>query len=150
MNDECALCKKIKDLKESHIIPKFVGEWLKETSATGYLRDGASPNLRKQDIIKEHLLCHECEENLSKYEKRFSEEIFVPFHSGKREFLYDDWLIKFIISMSWRVFIDQQKNDTDLAKYFVKETNKAIGEDISSGKAKIEVNINIIYFSLIF
>ena len=39
MNHICALCHESKELKESHFIPKFVGKWLKKTSATGYLRN---------------------------------------------------------------------------------------------------------------
>ena len=32
------LCGETKELQESHILPGFVYRWLKETSATGYLR----------------------------------------------------------------------------------------------------------------
>lgn len=126
MFSECALCRNKKELKQSHIIPKFIGEWLKNTSATGFLRDGSRPNLRKQDIIKDYLLCQECEEKLSEYEKKFSENIFIPFHSGKKEFYYDEWLIKFVISISWRVFNYQEKNNPDLVVYFARKTRKAI------------------------
>ena len=49
---ECALCLKEKTLCDSHIIPSFVYKWLKDTSATGYLRNGNSPNLRQQDGLK--------------------------------------------------------------------------------------------------
>jgi hypothetical protein len=34
------------ELQESHILPGFVFRWMKETSATGYLRFGQQPNLR--------------------------------------------------------------------------------------------------------
>ena len=34
----CALCGQQKDLRKSHIVPRFVGKWLKSTSATGFLR----------------------------------------------------------------------------------------------------------------
>lgn len=39
----CALCGKNAELRESHLIPKFVGEWIKRTSATGYLRQVVNP-----------------------------------------------------------------------------------------------------------
>lgn len=49
-----------------------------------------------------------------------------------------------MISISWRVFVFQQKNDPDLTVYFVKETNKAmeiwrkylLGESRNKGKYK--------------
>ena len=56
MHGICALCKDETNLKESHLIPKFVGKWLKRTSATGYLRDIKNINKRQQDIFKEYLL----------------------------------------------------------------------------------------------
>lgn len=34
----CKLCGSNGELKLSHFIPKFVGKWVKETSATGYVR----------------------------------------------------------------------------------------------------------------
>lgn len=52
MHGTCALCRDNTELKESHIIPKFVGKWLKRTSATGYLRNIDNINKRQQDIPK--------------------------------------------------------------------------------------------------
>jgi len=99
----CALCKRKKELRQSHIIPKFVVRWLKETSTTGYIRQGIKPNMRQQDLFKKPLLCGDCEEKFSNIEKKFCENIFISFQNGKKEFIYDKWLIDFIISLSWRV-----------------------------------------------
>ena len=56
----CALCKKYTVLVKSHIIPKFVSKWLKETSATGYLRGVEKPTERKQDLPKLPLFSENC------------------------------------------------------------------------------------------
>jgi hypothetical protein len=48
----CRLCGEMKELQESHILPGFVYRWMKETSATGYLRFAQQPNLRVQDGVK--------------------------------------------------------------------------------------------------
>jgi len=58
-NDEhigiCALCDREQvALKESHSIPRFVYQWLKDTSATPYLRCSDNVNAREQDGHKEH------------------------------------------------------------------------------------------------
>ncbi len=58
----CRLCKIEAELKLSHFIPKFVGKWVKETSATGYIRFNHSINKRAQDIVKDYWLCGVCEQ----------------------------------------------------------------------------------------
>jgi len=107
-NQSCALCRKSSELVQSHIIPKFITEWIKETSATGFMRQPFNQNLRVQDGIKIPLLCNECENLFSKWEKYFSENIFLPFQKLKDKKLsipYNENLIKFIISVNWRILI---------------------------------------------
>jgi hypothetical protein len=110
----CKLCKKEKVLELSHIIPAFVYKWLKNTSATGFFRDYESPNVRRQDGQKIKLLCGECEDLLNIYETEFSKRIFYPYVSEELDqfgvaqskipyFDYSDWLLRFIISIQWRV-----------------------------------------------
>ena len=101
---KCQLCLGERDLKESHIIPKFVGKWLKDTSATGYIRQAKQPNLRQQDFHTERLLCGECENLFSQWENLFTKNIFLPYvNEGKRTFDYENWLLKFAVSLIWRV-----------------------------------------------
>jgi len=102
----CKLCLENKDLRESHIIPDFVGRWIKDTSVTGKLRSTESINKRIQDLIKAKLLCDDCESVFQKYEDYFAKNIFKPFlNSYSPEFYYDENLIKFIVSISWRVLV---------------------------------------------
>jgi len=102
----CALCKQKKELRKSHIVPRFVGKWLKATSATGFLRSATSPSLRLQDIAKIPLLCKECEEKLSRLETHFAKQVFYPFFkSGKKDVLCDNNLLGFLISLSWRTLL---------------------------------------------
>lgn len=106
MSETCALCLQQKPLRDSHIIPKFVGKWLKDTSATGFLASADDASKRKQDLVKEKLLCEYCEQKFSKFENYFANNIFYPFHNDKvREFDYDENLKPFIISMAWRVLV---------------------------------------------
>ena len=71
----CRLCQKNAQLKMSHFIPKFVGEWVKKTSITGYIRDSNEVHKRAQDIAKEYWLCAECEGLFSDWEGSFAKEI---------------------------------------------------------------------------
>jgi hypothetical protein len=116
----CALCGNTTVLMKSHLIPKFVAEWLKKTSGTGYLRSANQPNIRKQDFPTSKLLCANCEGIFSQWEKRFAEDIFVPYHArGQLSFRYQDWLIRLAVSLAWRICtvkIDSfRKKEADLA-----------------------------------
>jgi hypothetical protein len=100
----CALCLSAAPLKESHIIPAFVFRWLRDTSATGHVRFAETPNKRVQDGLKVPLLCGECEQRLGVWEKLFSEQVFLPWYERSGQPIrYGDWLLKFCVSLSWRV-----------------------------------------------
>src|SRR5438132_10501164 len=99
----CAVCGDNKPLCESHIIPRFVFQHLKDTSGTGYMRAGENPNRRTQDGFKEPMLCQACEVRFQKYEKPFAEHFFKPIHSrGESHPTYGDWMKYFAVSVSWR------------------------------------------------
>ena len=98
----CALCHNNDKLELSHIIPKFAIRYLKETSI-GQLRSIDNPNSTIQDGEKRYLLCGECEDRFSEYEKKFPDNIFHPYFKQKRRaFYYDQWLHYFITSVCWR------------------------------------------------
>jgi len=123
---KCQLCLKKKDLKDSHIIPKFIYAWLKMTSATGYMRSLLSPNLRIQDGVKKKLLCGDCEQLFSIYEKQFAENIFIPYQNDPSVVVrYGEYLLKFSTSLSWRVLTDFM-NESRLGHY--KNEELAIAE----------------------
>lgn len=99
---KCALCGVEANLKKSHIIPKFIGRHLKDTSI-GNIRSAENPNLIVQDLEKHHMLCHDCEEIFSVSERWFANNIFYPrLRNGKSNFDYNEHLHYFISSLSWR------------------------------------------------
>jgi hypothetical protein len=100
----CALCKFDKPLKESHIIPQFVFDRIKENSPTGFLRSVGEVNLRRQDGDTPKMLCEQCEQCFSQAERIFAQKIFKPYQEGgKTYFTYSSWLNYFISSVNWRV-----------------------------------------------
>ncbi len=106
----CRLCSQTRDLRDSHIIPKFVFDWMKETGSK-YLRVSGAPNRRMQDGRKYPLLCEECEQRFSARERWFSENVFGPYiNGGKRSFRYDGSLHYFLVSVLWRVLQDRWAN----------------------------------------
>ncbi|HFD7913980.1 TPA: hypothetical protein ACF58N_001537 [Legionella pneumophila] len=103
MQEKCRLCEQEAILLESHIIPKFIYSYLKDTSPTGKLREAKNINLRKQDGIKLHWFCQSCENIFSEWEKYFSEKIFYPLQEDKVPIYYNEKFLKFCVSISWRV-----------------------------------------------
>ncbi|HDV5527446.1 TPA: hypothetical protein RI778_003586, partial [Vibrio cholerae] len=103
MHGVCKLCKKETELELSHLIPKFIGKWLKKTAITGYLREGNQVSKRRQDLAKEYWLCGSCEDLFSAWERSFSLKIFYPYiEDSSLTTSYGDWLAKFSASLSWR------------------------------------------------
>jgi len=101
----CSLCNNDAELVLSHIIPKFVFKSLK---ASGRLRSNQSPNKRIQDGKKLPLLCSNCEELFSGWEKRAYEDVFLPLSDNSRlrtQIRYGSWALKFAVSVSWRVLL---------------------------------------------
>lgn len=117
----CALCQKEKTIENSHVIPKFFFDWLKTTSVTGKLRNSVTPQKREQDGPKVPLLCKKCETIFSIWENSFSKNIFKPYveeildTSGNiqsnKNFLYNEHLLKFVISVQFRVLLTYDKEE---------------------------------------
>ena len=102
--DICKLCGKNAELKLSHIIPSFVYKWFKDTSASGYIRFGETPNKRSQDGFKLPWLCEGCEKLLNSWETEFANKIFHPLNKEYNEKIaYKQWFNLFCVSVTWRV-----------------------------------------------
>src|SRR3546814_5636435 len=67
------------------------------------MRNTDNPNRRVQDGLKLPWLCGECEALFSRDETAFATKLFHPWHAGNYRIPYDDWLLKFCVSVSWRV-----------------------------------------------
>ncbi|MEA3031273.1 MAG: hypothetical protein QOG13_2598 [Sphingomonadales bacterium] len=103
MEGICKFCGQVAELRESHILPAFVYRWLRARSGSGHIRDTENPNLRVQDGLKLHWLCNECEGLFSRFETAFATKVFHPWHKGNHHIEYREWLLKFCVSVSWRV-----------------------------------------------
>lgn len=122
----CRLCGSNTRIVESHIIPAFVGRWLKDTSATGFLRGILAPNRRMQDFPTVRLLCKDCEQRFSTAEKNFAELVFLPFHQqGRSRFSYGDWLLYFAASLAWRCLVSSERDELLQYPQHVKQVDHA-------------------------
>ena len=99
----CKLCRQDKILLQSHIIPKFIVSWLKETGS-GFFRMATSPNIKYQDFPKRRLLCSDCEQRFSSKEEYFSRKVFYPYIETKPAHIYySQSLHYFLVSVLWRI-----------------------------------------------
>ncbi|MDM5191144.1 hypothetical protein QUF93_00175 [Bacillus hominis] len=156
VSGECALCKKESELKLSHIIPKFVFRSLKRDSFTGRLRLTSEPNQAIQDGEKMHLLCGECEQIFSDSERKFSNDIYLPFkNDGFNNVLkYDgDWLCRFITSVNWRIlyldinWFEEDSNRIDATRLsLLKKTEKIMRDYLLKQRMNIDYIENHIFF----
>jgi hypothetical protein len=99
----CAFCEEQAELRDSHVLPAFVYRWLRGRSGTGHIRNSDTPNRRVQDGLKLPWLCDECEGRFSRFETAFATHVFHPWLGGNHTIPYDDLLLKFCVSVSWRV-----------------------------------------------
>lgn len=126
-SEECRLCKNVKPLQESHIIPKFIFDWMKRTGP-GYLRSAGTPNIRRQDGIRERLFCADCEQILSREERVFAERIFTPLTSRPASSIpYESFLMRFLVSVMFRVIVSKMYGGRPSTDYD-RQLNEARGE----------------------
>ena len=105
---QCAYCGEDRELKESHIIPKFIYDWVKSTSPTPYLRTSDNVDKREQDGPKQKLLCSDCELKLSKWEDSLSKELFkkiANYQKPQTKFNISATTLLAILSIFWRKLI---------------------------------------------
>lgn len=120
---KCELHNGYTTLCESHIIPKFVYKWMKETGP-GRFRQSSIKNKPINDGIKKKMLCKDCEDRFSKYEKRFNERVFKPYLKNNDIVIHNTSELKyFITSILWRI-VKFYKDDGNPYR-FKKELDKA-------------------------
>jgi hypothetical protein len=147
MEGICALYQEKTKLRESHIFPKFVINYTKKTGSQ-YLRKVAEPNIRMQDGAKEYLLGEKAEQEFSKREKWFAENIFHPYISGKRELNYNENLYFFSISLLWRVLVSQLRTEDYKKKWYYEELLKTEKEwRLFLSKSIFPINYNCTYLA---
>lgn len=106
----CFYCKEHDAIENSHVISKFITDWIKDTSSTGYLRSIHNPNKREQDGEKKAILCPDCEQFFGKFENIYKQNLFSSI-ANYRKPLPDILKIsendkKFMLSLFWRQIIN--------------------------------------------
>lgn len=103
----CALTNEECELQLSHILPKFVWRYQK-ANGSNYWRDNINPNIAMQDGPKEYLLGRFGEQEFSKRETWFANNVFYPFCKDQlktSKVAYKEELYYFCISVLWRILL---------------------------------------------
>lgn len=152
----CPLCgEKFIPNEESHIVPKFVFKRIMNNSPSRFMRNPNEPNVRLQDGTKMYLLCGKCEDRFSKLETKFANKVFHPYKNGKlKDFEYDEWLMKFIVSVNWRTLyldlVEHVKNqDLKIEELeIIIESERILREFLLEERNDIgEVEVNMFLFN---
>jgi len=115
---KCKLCDRDGELLESHIIPAFIIDHQKRTSATGFLRSSHTINRRVQDGTKLYMLCPSCEAMFNQWETPFARDVYHPWCNREAIRLsYGPWMLKFAVSVSWRVLTWYMDYSADSVSY---------------------------------
>ncbi len=130
--DKCKFCLEEKSsLQISHIIPKFVYNWMKKTATTGRMRDGRNVNQPAQDGYKTRLLCSSCENEFSAYESYFANFVFMPLTKSDGFISHKEinWqkFNMFILSLLWRatyIMANTKETNKEYYESEIEEFNK--------------------------
>lgn len=111
----CKLCRRVRPLCDSHIVPNFSAKFIKKDSPTGYFRMAGEPNVAKQSFPSFKMLCKDCEDKFGRLENKFRNEIYIPYLNRPQELTpeqnnllsvrYSSWLQDYALSLAWRTAI---------------------------------------------
>ena len=116
---KCKLCKRYQVLLESHVIPRFVRRGARLSGAVEdpryYTGEGGKFLKLEQDLPKKAWLCQECEQLLSRSERRFAEAVYQGIWMGRAgsDGPYEEHVHRFLVSMAWRTWhwYDERKDN---------------------------------------
>lgn len=83
MKGICPITLKESDIRDSHIFPKFMYEYLSAHGGNRNFIDTSNPKRISQNGTKTKMLGAETEESFGKREKWFAEKIFIPYNEKR-------------------------------------------------------------------
>lgn len=100
----CRLCLRIESLQRSHAIPRFVLKWLRETGARKFYGI-KRPRQVIQDSPTRYLLCAQCEQRFSVWERWFAQHVLRRSPVAGEGIEYGSELYLFGLSVLWRIAV---------------------------------------------
>lgn len=143
----CAFCDTQNvQLKKSHLIPKFVYDWVKTTAPTPYLRSNKNVEKREQDGPKLNLLCENCENLFSKWEDYLSKELFkrIANYNSKSYILkLSKESLLAILSIFWRKLVTINYSEDNTWTKEDKERILLFSSKLKNELASLNIETNV-------
>lgn len=131
----CRMCGANGPLDLGHVIPAFIYRWLKDSSATGFLRDGTMPNVRVQDGWRRYWFCRRCEDTMSRFERAFADNLFpLIIRAAPAPYPHGPWLSRFLASIALRVLMLYAEQE-DAFKLFTAEQRALVPQALECWRA---------------
>ncbi|MBT0622533.1 hypothetical protein KIH32_01335 [Pseudomonas fluorescens] len=109
MPTSCLLCLD-GDLDElGHIIPKFAIRWLKRESKLEKFYFNNDPERMVPDTPAFKMMCKNCEDKFSTYEKHFTDKYYKLYYRGKQPHPLQGEVYNFAISVAWRLIVSTER-----------------------------------------
>ena len=115
----CKLCSEEKELRNSHVFPRSYTKYLKRGNGqlVKVLVDEKTKPSKSNSDAKERLLCHKCEQFLSKYYENYGTRLFknkktieeLPTAIIYNNFQYKKFYL-YLISILWRASLSTLEN----------------------------------------
>lgn len=106
MKGICPITLTESKIRDSHIFPKFMYEYLNAHGGNRNFLDSSNSKRISQNGTKTKMLGAETEESFSKREKWFAERVFVPYNENRllnKEVEYGKELYYYTVSQLWRL-----------------------------------------------
>lgn len=152
-NNKCRLCHESSELRESHIIPRSIIKLIRDEKLDNRFYElHDKQNKKIQDGPKEYLLCNDCEQKISRYEKYFKESIHLSRHGieikQNNKFVIIDNLNYcktklFFLSLLWRMSISSRPEFENVCIGNEEETVRKMIATDDPGKS-FEYSVNAI------
>lgn len=133
----CRLCNETRTLQGSHVIPRFVFKWLRETGITKHIRFSEDPDGRVQDGPKEQWLCWDCEQKFGRWENTFKREMFVPTTQEKAWSSYSKESVLCALSIAWRAGLWLCSHEARLRREPVRKARSRVKNVLESWRSDL-------------
>ena len=139
----CLLCLDGELCELGHIIPKFVMRWLKLASKKSrfYLNNTKTD---VSDTLALRILCKDCEDCFSHYEKIFVDKFFKKYHRKEKQNEFGEDVYYFALSVAWRIMASTpMMQGEDSGDQYYRALRDAIRPHLIDPNTSIEVDVYV-------
>jgi len=139
----CLLCIEGELCELGHIIPKFVMRFLKSASnkSTFYLNNTKT---KAQDTLALRILCKNCENRFSHYEKFFVDKFFKKYYRKREHNGFGEEVYYFALSVAWRIMASTPiMKGEDSGDQYYRALRDSIRSHLIDPKMSVEADVYI-------